>query len=245
MISSSSAESLADPAWPAPAAFPRLDPGDAHVWAVDLGSAALDARTSLSVSEHARAARFHFEQDRSRYRRGRTALRLLLGGYGDRSPDAIVIVEGHGDKPFTETADLEFNVSHSGDKALIAVRRRGALGVDVEQLRPIEDRSALAQRYFCEEERRVIAQSTQELADLRFLTCWTRKEAYLKASGTGLRTDPVLYHVGATTQPMSLDGISVVSFSSGPRAIAALAQYEPACSPTFLSFDAESWLDRR
>lgn len=229
---------LTDPVWLSVERAPALGLDDLHVWSIDLTMHAIDMQQPLSQSEIERAARFRFDEDRDRYRRTRTSLRLLLGHYAACRPERVIIREGNGDKPTTGSAAIEFNVSHSAGRALIAFRRERGVGVDIEQLRPIDDRAALAARYFCHEECMQIADTAERLADLRFLMCWTRKEAYLKATGTGLRSDPILYNVGATARMTRLDDISVNSFSCGDGAIGAIAQYEPAAEPVFLSFDA-------
>jgi 4'-phosphopantetheinyl transferase len=81
---------------------------------------------------------------------------------------------------------LEFNVSHSGSVAVLAFARGRALGVDVEQLRENFDHEAIACRFFSEEEQRQLAALQPSERYQGFFRCWTRKEAYIKAQGTGL-----------------------------------------------------------
>ena len=61
-----------------------------------------------------------------------------------------------------------------------------ALGVDVEQLRDNFDHDAIARRFFSEEEQRQLAALAPPERYYGFFRCWTRKEAYIKAQGTGL-----------------------------------------------------------
>jgi 4'-phosphopantetheinyl transferase len=116
-------------------------------------------------------------------------LRRLLGGYLGIEPGELTFVYGsHGKPSLTEPAGgaLSFNVSHSGELALLAFSRRGEIGVDIEEIRPIPDGEDIAARFFSAAEVarfRGIAPQAREAA---FFRCWTRKEAYVKAVGEGL-----------------------------------------------------------
>ena len=81
---------------------------------------------------------------------------------------------------------LEFNVSHSGDLALIAVSSGRRLGVDIERIRADVDTVALAERFFSRRERAGLQALADHLRVPAFYACWTRKEAFLKATGSGL-----------------------------------------------------------
>ena len=82
---------------------------------------------------------------------------------------------------------LAFNVSHSHGLALVALATDGRLGVDLERIRPEVEWRELAQRYFSEAEYRALqAQVDTKDARRRFFTCWTRKEAFVKALGAGV-----------------------------------------------------------
>jgi 4'-phosphopantetheinyl transferase len=81
---------------------------------------------------------------------------------------------------------IEFNVSHSGRTALLAFAHRRALGVDVEHIRADFDCEAVARRFFSDHEVRQLDALPQREKHTAFFRCWTRKEAYIKAIGTGL-----------------------------------------------------------
>jgi 4'-phosphopantetheinyl transferase len=83
---------------------------------------------------------------------------------------------------------VEFNVSHSGDVALLAFAQGRALGVDVDRVREDFDHEAIVRRFFSEQEQRQLAAlAPAERKDYEgFFRCWTRKEAYIKAQGSGL-----------------------------------------------------------
>jgi 4'-phosphopantetheinyl transferase len=83
-------------------------------------------------------------------------------------------------------AGIDFNVSHSGGIVAVAISRAGAVGVDVEAIRPVDDRDELARRVFTVDERARLQALPPETRDEAFFTGWTRKEAFVKALGEGL-----------------------------------------------------------
>ncbi len=103
-------------------------------------------RSRLSSDELARAARFHFERDRTRFSVARAALREILAHYLGTSPAEIAFVYGDHGKPALAPpyGDLRFNLSHSHDLALCAVARGSEVGVDVERIRELDDLEGMA-----------------------------------------------------------------------------------------------------
>jgi 4'-phosphopantetheinyl transferase len=81
---------------------------------------------------------------------------------------------------------VAFNISHSGGVALLAFTLRRELGVDVEQVRRDFDLDAIARRFFSAHEQEQLAALNEEERFEAFFRCWTRKEAYIKATGEGL-----------------------------------------------------------
>jgi 4'-phosphopantetheinyl transferase len=141
----------------------------------------------LSEDERERAARFIFEKDRQFFAACRATLRVLLQGYLDVAAADIVFSYSKRGKPkVTFETDVEFNVSHSGGVAVFAFARGVDIGVDVEKVKPIAELENIARRHFCAQEcAQLIAQPEHERADA-FFRCWTRKEAYIKATSDGL-----------------------------------------------------------
>lgn len=144
----------------------------------------------LSPDESARASRFHFEDDRKRFVRCRIGLRTLLGSYLDIPPAEIRFRHGSNGKP--EIADLEdsrglrFNVANSHSLALIAFSSGRAIGVDIEQVRPALQYVEIARRFFSVREVQALFALPANKRQQAFFACWTRKEAFLKATGKGL-----------------------------------------------------------
>ena len=171
----------------------RVRPGHVDVWATALDPApAIQARLErwLDADERARAARFVFARDGRRFGVARGTLREILGGYLGLAPAAVRFVYAAAGKPAVARSEpgaaVEFNVSHSGEVALYAVGASGRIGVDVEQLRPLDDLEALAERNFSAAERRALLALPPAARAAAFFACWTRKEAFIKALGDGL-----------------------------------------------------------
>lgn len=144
---------------------------DVEVHLIEIATAVDDAL--LSGEERARAARFRFERDRLRYVASHVALHAIVG-------DREVAYSADG-KPYLVDGSLHFNLSHSGDFALIAVSPHAPVGVDIERHREQVSWREIANRFFTPRE---IASMQSEKDFYRF---WVMKEAVLKAIGTGLR----------------------------------------------------------
>jgi len=160
-----------------------LRTGEVHVWYVDLAVETETQRrltAGLSEDERARAARFVFARDCRRFVVARSALRALLAEYLDVPAAALRFAYGPHGKPALDgdQAALGFNLSHSGEVAVVAMGWERALGIDVEQWRPLPDLGA--------EERAVLDALPASEQPAAFFRCWTRKEAFIKATGEGL-----------------------------------------------------------
>jgi 4'-phosphopantetheinyl transferase len=180
-----------DTIWHRPSGRYVLPQGEVHVWRANLDQPQrLFARLTqlLSAEERARADRFHFEVDRKRCILARGILRLLLGDCLGTPAERLQFRYSEFGKPSlaSESAPVEFNVSHSGDLVLVALGRGRALGVDVERIRIDVATEEIAARYFSVNECRDFATVAPDLRCAAFFACWTRKEAYIKARGDGL-----------------------------------------------------------
>lgn len=169
-----------------------LPKDEVHVWRATLDMAESDVaklRQVLSPDERERTDRFHFEADRRRGIIGRGYLRLLLGQILNFPAAELQFEYDQFGKPgLTPKREppLEFNVSHSGDLILIAIAIGRAVGIDVERIRTDLDPIGIAARFFSASECKILAALAGSDRYEAFFTCWTRKEAYLKARGVGL-----------------------------------------------------------
>ena len=173
---------------PGPTA-PTISREEVHLWRIDLTLADAVDFDALNDEELQRAARFHFEQDRIRFKVARGALRTILGRYANLLPDALEFCQNEYGKPFLtnpRAAGLHFNLSHSKDIALLAVTREREVGIDIEFMRPDFATKEVADHFFSSAEVATLAGVERRLKTRAFFNCWTRKEAYIKARGEGL-----------------------------------------------------------
>jgi len=188
--------------WSTPLGRMSLPEHEVHVWRARLDVPARDIpalQWVLSAEEVARAQRFYFERDRSRWIVARSLLRTILGHYTQTDPRLICFDLNRYGKPalaspIQHTA-LQFNVSHSADLALYAFAWRRPLGVDVEYMRPDIEYDQIARYSFSPVEQRTLAGLSLEEKHEAFYRCWTRKEAYIKARGMGLSLSLALFDV--------------------------------------------------
>lgn len=186
--------------------------------------AVADYRTLLSPDELERADRYRFEKHRRRFTVARGMLRQHLGRYLNQSPERIVIDVGENGRPYVD-APLQFNVSHSHEMAVFAfgqVDVVGNVGIDIEHIRTLHDRTAVATRFFSAAEQTALFSYPESEQTAVFFRIWTRKEAYLKALGTGLTRSPRSFSVSADNEPRLLDD---------PLRPAAVVQYQPVAVP--------------
>ncbi len=141
----------------------------------------------LSSDECDRVQRFKNPQHQRDFVAARGALRSHLAHYINCHPKEICFDYGdHGKPKLIHHPDLHFNLAHSHERALIVVCQGAAIGVDLEKVRPLPKLLALAKRFFNFSEYESIAALPEALQPEKFFAYWTCKEAYLKATGTGL-----------------------------------------------------------
>ena len=244
------AAEFSDNLWLSPPEAIELNDDEVHVWLVNAGAKDIPQdvlATSLLEDEKERAARFKFAKDRQLYVAGHTALRSLLTAYLKVAAIEIRFVSGTHGKPALAqplaASGLEFNLSHSHEVALVAVARQRAVGVDVEFVKREFSFDELARRFFTTKEVAALFELPQPLQREAFFKCWTSKEAFLKAKGTGLsgKLDEVEITLAADQQvrinasvpdwslteltpPIEYQGALVIE--GGPRQIRCF-QWEP------------------
>lgn len=176
--------------WRSPSEKLTLPMDEVHIWRANLHNPnALESYyLLLSPDEQERANRFYFPKDRDRYVIARGILRSILSRYMDLPPQDLQFRYSPTGKPFLAySSDLPlcFNLSHSGQLALYAVAQRN-VGIDIEQICLERDCEGIAERFFAASEQADLNQLSPELRQQAFFNGWTRKEAFLKATGQGL-----------------------------------------------------------
>lgn len=158
---------------------------------LDIGSGELAAAAAtLSAEERQRAARLATADLRRRYVAARSILRRLLGSRLGLAPQAVELACGRYGKPALAGAcaatDLHFNLSHCDGLAVFALAEGAEVGVDIERLRPIPIAERLVDRFFSRREQASYRALPPQHKLLGFFNAWTRKEAFVKATGEGL-----------------------------------------------------------
>jgi 4'-phosphopantetheinyl transferase len=203
-----------------------LDSSEVQLWAIPLEDPPLPMRAFkglLSRDELARAHRLRYHDDQQRAVVGRGALRLILGTLLQVDPTELVFAAQERGKPVLQAEgeyEIDFNVSHSGGWILIGISKRGCVGVDIEQVRPVPNFDRLASRYFTSGEHSVITSLPESDRLPAFFRCWTRKEAVMKATGSGINGGLNTFEVSVRPgEPPALLTPGVSSDLKGPWTI--------------------------
>ncbi len=188
--------------WLTPPDMLTLPANEVHVWLASLEQPEvilLQLQDTLSSDEQLRAAKFHFDRDRRHFIIARGILRTLLGRYLDTPAGQLQFAYNKYSKPLLDMSlpgkTLHFNLSHSHELALLAFSYVGAVGVDLEYMRPGVPAEDTARVSFSPREQALLLALPVEERREVFYTCWARKEAYIKGRGTGFSLEPSLFDV--------------------------------------------------
>ena len=164
----------------------------------------------LDDNEKQRAARFKFDKHRHRFIAAHAACRLILGRYIDNKPDRLEFQFNEHGKPYltTNPTHIEFNLSHSQDRALLGINQYAAIGVDIEYTGRHPEWVKLARRFYSPDEIDYLFQQPENQQRDIFFQIWTRKEAYIKALGTGLSTPLPSFSVTAKNDGIKHDRVN-------------------------------------
>ncbi len=181
--------------WSLPPRLVEPGEGEVHVWRFTLdapGPLLGRFEATLNSDELHRANRFRTEALRRRFIAGRGSLRAVLSTYLNRPAVEISFAYGVHGKPrlCTDSSQaLKFNLAHSHDQALCAVTLGREIGVDIEVIRPLESAERIIARFFSPREQAEFLALPESERLGAFYRGWSRKEAFLKATGTGLATE--------------------------------------------------------
>jgi 4'-phosphopantetheinyl transferase len=184
---------LMDQFWSSASGNFSLSDGDVQIWRAWLKrppEQVDDLMAVLSEDERAKAGRFHYAKDRSRFIAGRAILRTLLGRYLLLSPKEVALTYCQNGRPDLDkrvnTIGLQFNLSHSHELAIFAFTCGRKLGIDLEFQRWLPDLSELAASCLSQNEFEIWSNLPTSQQQGAFYLSWTQKEALLKAEGEGL-----------------------------------------------------------
>lgn len=195
---------------PAEITVPRLGAGEVHLWKLEPVTVQQPEHWLglLDAEEQARAARFRFAHLTQNFIADHARLRILLGHYLATAPKKLRFTKNAYGKPALAHPEtrLRFNLSHTAGFTLLAISLDHELGVDVEAVRPMEDWQEIAASHFSAAENAELRSFDASDRNDAFFRCWTRKEAFLKASGEGLSKplDAFSVSIANTTYPRFL-----------------------------------------
>lgn len=139
----------------------------------------------LSQEERLKADKFHFESDRNTYILCHSLIRKIISSKLRIDPSEISIIYDGNNKPWLRGNPLFFNLSHTRDDFAFAVSDNDRIGVDLENFDRNIDFKDIIRKFFSYGEEKYILEEQEKSKD-RFFLLWTRKEAFLKALGTGI-----------------------------------------------------------
>jgi 4'-phosphopantetheinyl transferase len=215
-------------------------PGTVHIWRAPLDltpEAVSTLASSLSEEEHERADSLRGVTNRDRFIARRAWVRHILGEYLNAEPSALKFRAGAYGKPLLDSPEapwLRFSASSSAGVAVIAVATAAEVGVDIERAQKDFPVEAVARQAFSVAERRALENLSGDAQADEFFALWTRKEAYLKGVGVGLRQPEPDVEAGAS-EPQAGEAIggkhimdgkadwSLANFAAGAGYVAAVA----------------------
>lgn len=181
-----------------------------HLWYASLAATAEQEKyyaEVLSPDEALRGERFHFKEHQRRFRVARGILRFLLAQYLQVDPRTMPLAYHARGKPYLPDhlypVNLQFNVSHSQDMALYGVTQNHPIGVDIEKIQETYP-DGVAKRFFSQAEYAALAQFPPATKLKKFYQLWAKKEALIKAVGTGLFMPLHTFSVSLTEEAETL-----------------------------------------
>jgi 4'-phosphopantetheinyl transferase len=218
---------------PDPSSSLVIRENEVHIWLVQTNGESIslgDFKDFLSSLEQDRASKFKFETDRRRYITAHAALRSILSSYVNSPARELQFASGPYGKPklapIHDKKKIAFNLSHSHEVALIAITQGREIGVDVEWVREDFVFDEVAHRFFTTREVAALHALPLHLQREAFYKCWTSKEAFLKAKGTGLSGQLDEVEMGLTDHGVRVKGtvpnLSLVELTVDGGYVAAL-----------------------
>lgn len=221
------------------------------IWQFSLASQPAQAFGLLNDDEKTRARRYHFERHQRQFIVARAMMRSILAPYLGAKPEELIFNFNKQGKPAIQHPEnIHFNLSHSGELALLAVGQEYPMGIDLEffSARPYVDIGA---QLFSEREMQELRQLPPDLQALGFFHIWAQKEAFIKASGLGLSYPTREFSVPSlpTTNELIQDNLhqrtwKMVSYMPSVVCCAAIC-HDPAVTCLHkITVDPGLWLGR-
>lgn len=229
--------------------IPRLQNNEVHIWKVSLQSN-VTPEESLIISdeEMKKVGRLRTTEQKNQALTMRVRLRQLLAQYLMLTPNDIEFCSGEFGKPYVNNSSVFFNLSHSGNTALVAISLCEDLGVDIERWRYIDNVDGMVKRNFSDTEKQQWLKVDKEQQEELFFNLWACKESFIKATGRGLGMG--VSRCGfSTDSPHTLqkcpkeygraDEWSCVSLDIADKVSASVMIRRQRCEATVYTFDPE------
>jgi 4'-phosphopantetheinyl transferase len=169
----------------------HINKGELHIWRYTVNEqdyVTEKANPILSVEEGEKATRFIQEQHAIKYVCNHRFMRNVLATYLNIPPNEIEFSHTALGKPYIENSNLFFNLSHRNKYGLLAIFKDAEVGVDIEYIKELQDVATFSSYSFSEQEKAMIFKDNKTNPEILF-TFWAFKEAFIKATGTGLSVD--------------------------------------------------------
>lgn len=226
-----------------------IDQNRIDIWQYPIDTPFKGASELLNEDESARSARYYFDKHRRRFTTARAALRVILARYLQTTPQEIHFNYNEYGKPEVADSAIQFNLSHSGNLALLAIGKQWPLGIDIEffSKRPYE---GIGSHLFSPAENIALNNTHARLKPFVFFHIWAQKEAFIKACGLGLSYPtaefdvPILSnHTEAIADPIHQKTWQIVSFMPQPACSAALCYHPDINEIRYSSLKDFDWID--
>ncbi len=189
--------------------LPTLDKNQVLVWTIDLDRSPAEVvrcQHFLTPSEISRANRFLDLQQKQRFIVARTTLRKILSYYFGNDVALLDLHYGPAGKPYlNHKSGLNFNLSYSQNMAMIALSTHREVGIDIEAIELVNNPDSIAELVCSPSEIAHLTSSTISEKQMIFTKVWVRKEAYIKALGTGFSRSTQTFSVSSA--PETLDAL--------------------------------------
>jgi 4'-phosphopantetheinyl transferase len=231
--------------WLAPPDNLKLTPDHIDIWRTSLDLSSADVNEYFDLlddGEKNRVDKYKSSKRSNEFIITRGLLRKIIAGLFKVPASSFQFKYTDKDKPFL-TADilgvpLSFNISHSSSCALIAIGLNRDLGIDIEKIREDIDFMKLARRFFSKKESESLGNYPNEDIPSAFFSCWSRKEAFVKAIGDGISfglsefsisISPDQKEIKLTTHydPIAARSWSINNISTGDEYMAAICSNRP------------------
>lgn len=183
--------------------LPKPSAREVHIWKTEANEDLFLYQSNLHLlndEEKDKAGRFKFTKDRVNFETGKIMLRILIGAYLGIEPKEVNFSHGLYGKPFLKNDhELKFNLSHAGNVLISGFSIGHDIGVDVEYNKMNIELAEIASHFFSKKEYDLLMQLPQGKRLSAFYSCWTRKESFIKAKGSGLSIPLSKFDVSLST----------------------------------------------